>query len=102
MKLKEIENYLEKKVRLSTWTTNHYVEFDGIHWINPNKEIYLFNTCLHELNYWEEYIPKKKITLHRYTYKTINGNYFQGAWRSEKETSPSIVLVESKEVEIDV
>lgn len=64
-----------------------------------------------QLKYPQEWQPytepkqKKKVTLYRYTFKSIHGNYFQSNWIQQpasEHSSSKLVSTESKEIEIEI
>jgi len=69
MKLYEIPNYLEKKVRRPLWNYNSYIYFKNGIWLDFNEKYY--NLDIEDINRidWEEYQEpkkKKKLTMYRY------------------------------------
>ena len=100
MKLYEIPDFLNKKVRRKCWDKGKYCYYQNI-WVGDAH-----HRDFWECDDWEVFFEEsKKITLFRYTYKRKEGWYTQSEWRSEHPTEirchdAEIVKTETKEVEL--
>lgn len=92
MKLYEIPDYLNKKLRLRSWVTDDYIYFKNGCWYNDHDQLYHLMLDLADYPGWEEYIPAKKKVTKRFWMWAVkynghfrildDGNFYDDSGRS--------------------
>lgn len=101
MKIYEIPDFLNKKVRRCNWSAEWWIRFDRVRWLTDTNAL---STGPDESDNWEEFKEKKKIILWRAIIKNETG-YHTSNWCDSKDsmyhTTCTIVAWESREVEVN-
>lgn len=113
MKLYEIQDYLNKKVRRNHWSPGDYICFDKGIWVDENGTQYPMSATLIGVNDWEEYRePKRKVKMWPALFKHgdkgrywISSNLFDSIPTAEEFgglATPIRLLTEWPAVEVEV